>query len=105
MKTEVEIVEIVCPECGNNKSYKRFLDQTEFGECTACGGSTYRKGAERFCSSSIYETPKARCPYCNSTDTKKISTMSKVGSVALWGIFAVGKTSKQWHCNNCKSDF
>ena len=45
------------------------------------------------------------CPYCHSTNTKKISGLSKAGSVALFGIFALGKTSKQWHCNNCNSDF
>lgn len=45
------------------------------------------------------------CPYCHSTDTKKISRLSKAGSVALFGVFALGKTTKQWHCNNCKSDF
>lgn len=45
------------------------------------------------------------CPYCKSTNTKKISGISKAGSVALWGIFAAGKVSKQWHCNNCGSDF
>lgn len=48
---------------------------------------------------------KVECPYCHSTDVKKISGMSKVGSVALWGVLAAGKVSKQWHCNNCKSDF
>lgn len=47
----------------------------------------------------------AECPYCHSKNTKKISGLSKAGSVALWGIFAVGKVSKQWHCNSCKSDF
>lgn len=47
----------------------------------------------------------AECPYCHSKNTKKISGLSKAGSVALWGVFAVGKVSKQWHCNNCKSDF
>lgn len=47
----------------------------------------------------------AECPYCHSKNTKKISGLSKAGSVALWGVFALGKTSKQWHCNNCKSDF
>ena len=47
----------------------------------------------------------AECPYCHSKDTKKISGLSKAGSVALWGVFALGKTSKQWHCNSCKSDF
>jgi transposase-like protein len=51
------------------------------------------------------QTPKTTCPYCQSTNCKKISGLSKAGSVALWGIFALGKTTKQWHCNNCKSDF
>lgn len=50
-------------------------------------------------------TPTITCPYCKSTDCKKISGLSKAGSVALWGIFALGKTTKQWRCNNCKSDF
>lgn len=47
----------------------------------------------------------AECPYCHSKNTKKISGMSKAGSVAIFGVYAVGKVSKQWHCNNCKSDF
>lgn len=45
------------------------------------------------------------CPYCNSTNTKKITTGSKVAHTALFGIFSMGRNSKQWHCNNCKSDF
>ena len=45
------------------------------------------------------------CPYGHSKDTKKISNLSKAGSVALFGVFALGKTSKQWHCNQCNSDF
>ena len=49
--------------------------------------------------------PTITCPYCKSTDCKKISGLSKAGSVALWGIFALGKTTKQWHCNSCKADF
>ena len=49
--------------------------------------------------------PTVPCPYCQSTNTKKISGLSKAGSVALFGIFALGKTTKQWHCNECGSDF
>ena len=45
-----------------------------------------------------------KCPYCSSTNTKKISNLSKAGSVALFGIFSQ-KVKKQWHCNNCGSDF
>lgn len=47
----------------------------------------------------------AECPYCHSKNTKKISGLSKASSVALFGIFALGKTTKQWHCNQCNSDF
>lgn len=47
---------------------------------------------------------KVYCPYCNSTNCKKISGVSKATSVAMFGIFSQ-KVKKQWHCNNCKSDF
>ena len=45
------------------------------------------------------------CPYCNSTNIKKITTGSKVAHTALFGIFSISRNSKQWYCNNCKSDF
>lgn len=45
-----------------------------------------------------------KCPTCQSTDIKKVSTMSKAGSVALWGLFSQ-KVKKQWHCNNCGSEW
>lgn len=47
-----------------------------------------------------YEDTRPRCPTCSSTDIKKISAVSKVGSVALWGIFSQ-KVKKQFHCNHC----
>ena len=67
-----------------------------------CGSMTYNKP---FNGISNNQTHSVECPYCHSTNTKKISGMSKAGSVALWGIFSIGKVTKQWHCNNCKSDF
>ncbi len=48
--------------------------------------------------------PLVYCPYCNSVNTSKISTTSKVVNTALFGIFGT-KRHKQWHCNNCNSDF
>lgn len=48
--------------------------------------------------------PVVICPHCHSTNTKKISGISKAGSVAMWGIFSQ-KVKKQWHCNHCGSDF
>lgn len=53
--------------------------------------------------STSYNVPK--CPTCQSTNLKKISGLSKAGSVALWGIFAAGRTSKTWHCNSCGSEW
>lgn len=48
--------------------------------------------------------PSVECPYCHSTNCKKISGVSKAGSVALFGLFSQ-KVRHQWHCNDCKSDF
>lgn len=48
--------------------------------------------------------PKVTCPYCKSTNTKKISSMAKATNIALFGIFG-NKIKYQWHCNNCGSDF
>lgn len=44
------------------------------------------------------------CPYCNSTNTEKITATSKAINTALFGIFGT-KRHKQWHCNKCGSDF
>lgn len=48
--------------------------------------------------------PKIECPYCHSTDTKKISGTSKFINTAIWGPFGT-KRFKEWHCNKCGSDF
>lgn len=47
----------------------------------------------------------AECPYCHSTNTKKITNISKAVHTALFGVFSVSRNSKQWHCNKCGSDF
>ena len=103
-----------CPNCG--RTY------TEFQNVYYCGNCNYRLVKQENIKEvkhpelskrdyNVIEKledptkPTVTCPYCNSTDTKKISTMSKAGSVALFGIFALGKASKEWHCNKCKSDF
>lgn len=44
------------------------------------------------------------CPTCNSTNIQKISGLSKAGSVAIWGLLS-RKVHKQWHCNNCGSEW
>lgn len=43
---------------------------------------------------------KPKCPTCNSTNIKKVSTTSKVVNTAVFGLFGT-KRFKQFHCNNC----
>lgn len=50
-------------------------------------------------------TITVKCPYCESTNTTKITTASKAIHTAFFGIFSMGRNNKQWHCNKCGSDF
>lgn len=43
---------------------------------------------------------KPKCPTCQSTNLKKISTTSKAVNTAMFGIFGT-KRNKTFHCNNC----
>lgn len=45
------------------------------------------------------------CPYCHATNVKKITNTSKAVHTAIFGIFSMGRNSKNFHCNNCNSDF
>lgn len=48
--------------------------------------------------------PVIKCPYCQSTNTSKISMVDRVVSTGLFGLGSK-KVGKQWHCNQCGSDF
>lgn len=48
--------------------------------------------------------PRVECPYCHSMNTEKISGVARGVSIYVMGV-ASPKLGKQWHCNNCKSDF
>lgn len=48
--------------------------------------------------------PHVPCPYCNSTNTEKISTLNRAVSISIVGA-ASSKLGKQWHCKNCNSNF
>lgn len=45
-----------------------------------------------------------KCPYCQSNNTKKIGIIGRSFSFGLFG-FGSSKVGKQWHCNDCNSDF
>lgn len=50
-------------------------------------------------------SPKPKCFSCGSTNLKKITFANKAGSAYLFGIFAAGKASKSWHCNDCGTEW
>lgn len=100
--------EYLCPKCGKPMWY---FSSYEIDENTnkKIGDDWYDPIREAK-SPAPFSTPKSTtptitCPYCKSTNTKKISGLSKAVSVGLFGIFALGKTTKQFHCNNCNADF
>lgn len=97
-----ELVNIKCLKCGCDKSFYSENSYYNMAYCAECGEETFYDDTGKI---EIPEFVTVECPYCHSTNTKKISITSKVGSVALFGIFAAGKVAKEWHCNNCKSDF
>lgn len=47
---------------------------------------------------------KVTCHYCGSTNVRRIGLVSRMVSTELWGLGS-RKIGKQWHCNNCGSDF
>lgn len=49
-------------------------------------------------------THKVECPYCHSPHVQKIGTLNRAGSIFFAGL-ASSKIGKQWHCNDCNSDF
>lgn len=101
--------EIICSKCGHNIStVKKLGDSIEFATCEKCGEVTYKQLSQNLIdviNNREQSNPQVKCPYCNSTNVKKISTTSKVASVAAVGVFALGKATKVWHCNNCESNF
>lgn len=92
-----------CPSC--EEIYSEFDNLYYCPKCRyrlkKIDETTARKKTQSITSKS---TPIITCPYCQSTDTKKISGTSRWISTGLFGL-ASSKVGKQWHCNKCKSDF
>lgn len=103
-----------CPNCG--RTY------TEFQNVYYCGNCNYRlikqEDIKRIRNPELSKReynvigtindptkPTVECPYCHSTDTNKITNTSKAIHTALFGLFSIGRNSKNYHCNNCHSDF
>lgn len=106
---------IIWNSLNNNKTPNIFKSQTEIIlDCIpfvlALGSLVLIFFGIKFISSYKYLNRKLKtypviiCPYCHSGNTIKITTLNRAGSIMLTGV-ASGKIGKQWHCNNCNSDF
>ena len=93
------IPSIMCPECKVEMQNmgSDFVDSEEERRKK----EQFQRGLKQ-----VLENPEPiiYCPSCNSMNTSKISTTSKVLNTAIFGIFGT-KRHKQWHCNRCNSDF
>ncbi len=84
-----------CPMCG---SVMELMEYAQLNENTGL--------VEKRITPKNVATPNIpKCPTCQSTNISKISKRSKAGDALVFGLFALGKISKQWHCNNCGSEW
>lgn len=105
-----ERISYMCPKCNQISMYDNAKEFSTI--CANCNIEMVCIG-KKFVSSEEEERrqrqlnaiPIVCCPYCGSVNTKKITSGSKIVHTVMFGIFSLGRNSKQWHCNNCKSDF
>ena len=104
-----------CPKCNKMKFFNKAEEYSTI--CPECNIGMQNMGSD-FVDSEVERKKtedlqrriqQARenpviCPYCGSGLLSKISTTAKVVNTAIFGIFGT-KRHKQWHCNECKSDF
>lgn len=84
-----------CLVCRYKLKYIEGSDKIEY--CPETHDSSYIKQQE--------PKPIVICPYCKSTNTKKITNTSKAVHTVIFGIFSIGRNAKNYHCNHCNSDF
>lgn len=90
----------VCHKCRSTKFTTYTFVGHLMAKCTNCGEDEIIVCFDP----NILKTEQPKCPYCHSTNTKKISGSSRVASFLTFGL-ASKKVGKQWHCNKCGSDF
>lgn len=62
--------------------------------------SQFKSQLEQQKNNKTQNSNQPKCPTCQSINIKKISTTSKVASVAMWGLLSQ-KVKKTYHCNKC----
>lgn len=88
----------------NNHGYPKILDLARKNDDRESQEEYWNRINQHTINQAELQKLKVKCPYCSSMNTKKISETSKVLNTAIWGVLGT-KRFKEWHCNNCNSDF
>lgn len=81
---------LICPDCGHDLRFATPEEEMQMEQ------------NRRLCE--MQYGNKVTCPYCSSANIGKISTVSRMVSIGLFGLGSK-KIGKQYHCNNCNADF
>lgn len=118
-KCEPQSIQLICEKCGEYivVNYdNEYISRAQSEYCVITDGSKIICKCGNRCQNGLIEPKKnqklvytqqtspilnkPKCPTCNSTNVKKISTMSKVTGATMFGLFS--KTARsQFQCNNC----
>ena len=91
-------------ERAKKEKYQELIEKEKYFESLEQYKQVEAQQAARKEQQDLASGKRVICPYCKSTNTEKISTVSRAVSVSLVGA-ASGKLGKQWHCKNCGSNF
>lgn len=112
-------IQLICEKCGeyievdyNNE----YISKAQAEYCVVTNGERIKCKCGNQCQNGLIEPKKnqkiihvqqsvsalnvPKCPTCNSTNIKKISTGERVTSVAMLGLFSK-KINKSFKCKNC----
>ena len=101
-----------CKECGGTEFHLVNTALFLCGKCSNCDGTCSvireltdeERSVEKYKIQAERESRMPHCPFCNSTNLKKIGAGSRLLSVSTLGL-AGAKMGKTYHCNNCKANF
>ena len=91
-------------ERAKKEKYQKLVEKEKYFESLEQYKQIEERQAARKEHQDLASGKRVVCPYCKSTNTEKISTVSRAVSVSLVGA-ASGKIGKQWHCKQCGSNF
>ena len=118
IKKEPETIEFAkkykCKKRGCTEFNPIIVNPFVAAECANCGNATFNDIIRRLTPLEKMradakqrrerEAEMPHCPFCNSTNLKKIGAGSRLLSVGTLGL-AGSKIGKTYHCNHCKANF